>query len=103
MYDFNVKPGKVEAFTEAWRTLTQLIYTYEGSLGSRLHRGSEYHYIAYALWPDRDTWANSGSNLPESAEEVRKQLREACKEIKTLHEITVVDDLIQGSPSDPLK
>lgn len=95
LYSFKVKPDKDESFKEAWRELTTLISVHEGGLGSRLHYEGEHHYIAYAMWPDRDTWANSGSHLPESADVFRQQMREACEEIKTIHELTVAEDLIQ--------
>ncbi len=95
LYSFRIKPGKDESFTAAWRELTQLIAEHEGGLGSRLHHENEHHYIAYAMWPDRNTWAKSGGNLPASAESFRMQMREACEEIKTLYELPVIEDKLK--------
>jgi quinol monooxygenase YgiN len=98
IYSFELKLRKESEFKGAWKALTELIYQYEGSLGSRLHQESDDTYIAYAQWPDRETWQNSGSNLPPSAEQYRTVMRESCKEIKTLHELEVIEDLLKDQP-----
>lgn len=38
LYTIIIKPNQEEKFIEAWKGLTSLIYKYEGSLGSRLHK-----------------------------------------------------------------
>ncbi|NQV52449.1 MAG: antibiotic biosynthesis monooxygenase [Flavobacteriales bacterium] len=95
IYQFTAKEGQVEVFIEAWEQLTELIYQYEGSLGSHLHRSTEdpLHFIAYAQWPDQQTWETSGGNMPETANKWREQMRNACVEIKTLHAIESVKNL----------
>ena len=95
IYRFNVHPGKEVEFEDAWEHLTKLILEYEGSLGSRLHRNENGEYIAYAQWPDRETWLNAGSNLPAAAEGYRKNMRESCQSIETLHELDPINDLLE--------
>ncbi|RMG67785.1 MAG: antibiotic biosynthesis monooxygenase [Bacteroidetes bacterium] len=95
IYAFHVQPGQAGAFEIAWRELTMLIYQYEGSLGSRLHRQDEATYIAYAQWPDRQTWAQSGDKLPPEAKEASARMRAACTQIETLYELDSIDDLLQ--------
>ena len=94
IYSFEVKQDRKNDFENSWRELTRLIFKYEGSFGSRLHKESEHRYIAYAVWPDRETWANSGDKLPKEANEVRRMMIESCTEIKTIHELSMVDDLL---------
>jgi len=94
IYHFEVKLGKEDSFIKAWKNLTQLIYQYEGSLGSRLHKKNDQQYIAYAQWPDRKTWEDSGSKLPEEANEYRKTMKEACISISTQHELKMIEDLL---------
>ncbi len=94
IYSFKLIEGKENPFIEAWTALTKLIYQYEGSYGSRLHKIDPHHFIGYAQWPDKATWKNSGDNLPESAAEMRKQMRESCSEIKTEFEMVEVVDLL---------
>lgn len=103
IYSFSIIEGKEKDFVAAWTALTHLIYEFEGSYGSRLHKASGQLYIGYAQWPDRASWERSGNKLPEAANEFRKQMRESCSEINTEHEMMVVEDLLQEKrhPSSP--
>jgi hypothetical protein len=38
LYFFDVKEDQEQVFIENWSRLTALIYEYQGSLGSRLHK-----------------------------------------------------------------
>lgn len=95
IYRFEVKQGKEDVFIKAWHDLTELIYKYEGSLGSRLHKDDNGIYIAYAQWPDRKTWENAGNKLPEKANNIRNTMRIACNTIETVYELDCVDDLLK--------
>lgn len=97
IYSFLLHEGKSADFVHAWTELTKLIYQYEGSYGSRLHRASDTLFIGYAQWPSRERWELSGDNLPESAGELRTTMRACCAEIKTEHELTVVSDLLHDT------
>ena len=95
LYRFEIVPGKKKEFMNTWKDLTNLIYEYEGSLGSRLHEEKKNSFIAYAQWPDKDTWKNSGENLPSGAWDIRKKMRNCCRKIEILFELPVVDDLFK--------
>ena len=94
IYKFSVKAGMEDQFIAAWAEMTDLIKTYEGGLGSRLHLEKSGEYIAYAQWPNREQWEKAGDRLPESAETVRKAMRDSCDEMETIHEMKVVVDLL---------
>ncbi len=96
IYQFEVNEGREHEFMGAWKELTQLIYEFEGSLGSRLHKQKDCTFLAYAQWPDRETWKNSGNKLPNSADKVRRTMRECCTRIKTLYELDCVEDLLKS-------
>lgn len=98
IYSFQVKKGLTDQFQKGWTGLTELIYQFEGSLGSRLHQESDLYFIAYAQWPSKEIWSNSGQKLPEEANGFRKLMRDSCVEIKTLHELEMVDDLLKSEP-----
>lgn len=100
IYSFEIKELKTNQFELAWHELTQLIYKHENSLGSRLHKSSDLQYIAYACWPDKATWENSGKNMPEEADIHRSEMREACSEIKTIFQLNLVDDLLKDKSFD---
>ncbi len=96
IYQFEVKNEQSAKFIKLWHKLTQLIKTHAHSLGSRLHQKNENVYIAYAQWPDQMTFKNSGENLPSSVNEIRQQMRNVCTTITRLHELKLVDDLLQN-------
>ena len=94
IYSFKIIPEQKEIFLNNWRKLTKLIYKHENSLGSRIHKQDENIYIAYAQWPNSETFENSGKNLPEESIEIRNKMREACLEIKILNKLEVIEDLL---------
>ena len=94
IYQFKVKPEQFDEFLQSWEELTKLIRDYEGGLGSRLHRIDDHTYLAYAQWPSRETWEQSGDKLPAEASQWRAQMRGACLDINTLHTMDVVSDLL---------
>lgn len=94
LYSFQVLPGKSGDFLNGWRGMTELIRDYEGGLGSRLHKIDESRYIAYAQWPDRETWEASGDKLPPESDEFRKLMRGSCEKIETLETMDMVADLL---------
>ncbi len=56
LYRWKLKEGREEKFREGWLRRTAEIYRNCGSLGSRLHRAEDGTWVAYAQWPDRETW-----------------------------------------------
>ena len=99
IYKFEIKPDRKDSFEKSWKDLTHLIYVYAGSLGSRLHKKDEYHYIAYAQWPNKETWEKSSNKLPKKSNEISKLLKESCKSIETLYELELIEDLLEDKPS----
>jgi hypothetical protein len=51
LYRWRLHPRSEEAFVQAWSRITELLRS-RGSLGSRLHRGSDGLWYGYAQWPD---------------------------------------------------
>ena len=101
LYKFIVKEGQTENLFESWLDLTKLIYNYEGSLGSRLHKVSELEYIAYAQWPNKDFFDNAGDNIPDTeADPIRQRMKASCKIIETLYEMEMIEDYLQTKPSN---
>lgn len=94
IYSFKVIDGKENDFINGWTELTKLFYRYAGSYGSRLHKADKQIFIAYAQWPDKETWKHSIDKLPETANKFRGQMRESCSEIKTDYEMNVIQDLL---------
>ena len=59
LYRWAVREGQEERFREGWRRLTEEIHARRGSRGSRLHRAEDGTWVAYAQWPDRQTWESA--------------------------------------------
>ncbi len=96
VYYFKVKENREKEFIKAWEDLTKLIYENENSLGSRIHRKSEYEFIAYAQWPNKETWKNSGAHLPPEADVAFRLMKDSCELIRTDHELEMVSDLLKS-------
>lgn len=95
LYHFKVKPNQVEDFIHAWKTFTEKIYQHGGSLGSRLHKQSDLNYIAYAQWPSKAIFENSGRKLPKEADHYRDAMRTSCESITSINKMEVVEDLLK--------
>ena len=102
IYSFEVKLGCEETFLAAWAELTELIYQYRGSLGSRMHRQANGLFVAYAQWPSRVSWEDTGPSehaiLPGEGDGPRAAMRASCEKIETLYELEVVDDHLREAP-----
>ena len=92
IYSFKIIEGKELYFINAWRELTNFIYESAGSYGSRLHKVDNNSFIAYAQWPDKETWENSSEIISDNANNLRKLMHENCLEIKTEYQMTVIED-----------
>jgi len=101
IYLFKIKSDTEQNFVKYWKELTVLITKYEGGLGSRLHKKNEQDFIGYAQWPTKKIWKNSGGNLPNIANEIRKGMRACCESVETLYELDVVEDLLIEKGNSP--
>jgi hypothetical protein len=76
LYRWRLKPGKEAQFQKAWTYVTEQLREKSGSLGSRLHFGSDGIWYGYAQWPSAEL--RDQSNLKhEEILEARKQMKDA--------------------------
>ena len=54
LYRARVHPEKEAKYVTAWSRLTMRLRAERGALGSRLHRGNDGLWYAYAQWPSAD-------------------------------------------------
>ncbi len=96
IYEFQLKSGSEVSFRESWLKLTQCIFQQNGSLGSRLHKLDEDRFVAYAQWPDRQSWESSREKgLNEEGEISRRQMWETLEAASTVYELDLVNDYLQ--------
>jgi len=99
IYEFEVRPGRTEAFEAAWLALTQGIYRRCGSLGSRLHTTDTDLMVAYAQWPDRATWLAAQDGELDPVAQAESAAMHAClTSSRTAHELEVSSDYLQLAP-----
>ena len=95
LYRWKVKEGHERNFLESWHRITEGIYQHSGSLGSRLHQAEDGVWVAYAQWPDRQTY-DAAKNIPAIDAEARTMFRESIEEADPDIYKNVTDDLLQA-------
>lgn len=68
LYRWRLHPGKESSFIEAWSRVSDLLRAERGSLGSRLHRGSDGLWYSYAQWPSAQARAEAFARGPIDVE-----------------------------------
>jgi hypothetical protein len=78
LYRWRIIPGKEAQFIDAWAEITAYYRENFDSLGSRLHRGDDGVFYAYAQWKSAAQRENAFQNSPKS--EAGALMREAIEE-----------------------
>jgi heme-degrading monooxygenase HmoA len=86
LYRWRLRPGHEELFIEAWSRISELLRSQHGSMGSRLHRGSDGIWYSYAQWPNAKSRVDAFS-LGHVDSEAAEQMAQAA--IERLPEITL--------------
>lgn len=83
LYRWRLHPGAEDSFVQGWSRITELLRS-RGSLGSRLHRGSDGLWYSYAQWPSaqvrKDIFALGSLDEAASAQ-MRSAIAESFPEI----------------------
>jgi quinol monooxygenase YgiN len=84
-------------FVRCWSGITEFFKQNAGALGSRLHRGEDGAFYAYAQWPDKATFEAAGNILPtEDFVRLRMAWAELCEPSEILWAGEVSEDLLEG-------
>jgi quinol monooxygenase YgiN len=83
LYRWKLKKGAEERFVSAWTAITEHYLANFGSLGSRLHSGSDGVWYAYAQWPSEEARQNAflGSDLEDAAAQMAECIEERFPEV----------------------
>lgn len=95
LYRWKIKEGHENKFLEGWHRRTVEIYQHCGSFGSRLHKAEDGIWVAYAQWPDRQTY-DAAQSIPVIDTEARLMFRESIEEAYPDIYMNVVDDLLKA-------
>jgi quinol monooxygenase YgiN len=84
-----------ERFIACWSGMTAFFKNEAGALGSRLHKGEDGTFYAYAQWPDKATFDAAGEVLPsEDFVRLRMAWAELCRPSEVLWAGEVKVDLL---------
>lgn len=87
-------PDAEARFMTAWSGITEFFKANAGALGSRLHKGSDGAFYAYAQWPDKDTYDAAGQVKPtQDFMQHRLEWAEICAPSEVLFEGEMITDL----------
>jgi len=78
LYKWRIYPGFEQQFIDSWSEITAWYRENTGSLGSRLHRGSDGLWYGYAQWLSVD--ARSAAFRDRPAHPAREKMAEAIEE-----------------------
>ena len=78
LYRWKLHPGSDASFVDAWSRVTAILLERGGSLGSRLHRGSDGIWYGYAQWPNAQARELAFAQPPDPA--ASAQMRAAVAE-----------------------
>lgn len=71
LYRWRIHEGHEEEFVDAWSRNSDIYLKASGSLGSRLHRGSDGVWYSYAQWPSeqarKEAFSNGAADADASA------------------------------------
>ncbi len=93
LYRCRVKPGSETAFRALWARITEAIRARRGGLGSRLHRGDDGLFYAYARWPSREAWVAAFA-LPPIDPQASAEMKEHVEEWLPAVPLEPVEDLL---------
>lgn len=68
LYRWRIHEGHEEGFVDAWSRKSDIYLKELGSLGSRLHKGSDGLWYSYAQWPSEQAREEAFSNGADDAE-----------------------------------
>jgi heme-degrading monooxygenase HmoA len=67
LYRWRIRDGHEEAFVKGWSRSSDIYLKELGSLGSRLHRGSDGLWYSYAQWPSEQARKEAFSRITADA------------------------------------
>ena len=98
IYRWRIKPELEKQFVESWTAITRIYIADRGGWGSRLHRGEDGLFYAYAQWKSSEAREKAFENFHEMPE--REKMREAILESLPEIRLESVADLLQLPKSE---
>ncbi len=97
LYKWRIDPQLEDQFIENWIAVTKYFHEECGSLGSRLHKGSDGAFYGYAQWPNSET--REVAQLKSDIQPAWNLMREAVAESFPETPFEVIADLLESHPA----
>lgn len=95
---YSPTPANEAQFIACWSGITEFFKESGGALGSRLHKGEDGAFYAYAQWPDKKTFEAADEIIPnEKFMRLRMAWAELCRPSEVLWAGDVSADLLQNA------
>ena len=96
IYRWRIKPEFEQQFVESWSEATgYYLKNSEGALGSRLHRGSDGFWYAYAQWKSDEHRQRAFQTVSEFP--ARRKMKEAVEESFPEIRLEIVADFLNAA------
>lgn len=96
LYRWRIKPECEDQFIEGWSDVTRFYAEKFDSLGSRLHRGDDGVWYAYAQWESAAHRENAFENIPDLP--ARDKMRESIAASFPPVELAIEADFLKARP-----
>ena len=96
IYRFRLHEDMEQAYVSAWSRITEILQSERGGLGSRLHRGPEGIWYAYAQWPSAEARRAAFALGPLDAEAERQMASAVAERLPEIVLEPVADFLSLG-------
>jgi len=98
LYRWRIKLQLEQQFIESWSEITEYYLKNFDSLCSRLHRGNDNLFYAYAQWKSSEQRKQAFQNLPAGIT-ARKKILEAIEESFPEIELEITSDFLKSQIS----
>lgn len=93
LYRWKLRADHEDDFVEAWSQVSDLLLKERGSLGSRLHCGSDGIWYSYAQWPSAETRKEAFAKGPVDASATERMSAAILERFPEVHLETRADFL----------
>ena len=100
LYRWRIKPRFERQFVESWSAITKYYRENAGSLGSRLHRGNDGIWYAYAQWRSSGQREAAFDKIPDHP--AREKLKEPLMNfwVRLLSRLKPISSLLKRTIKD---
>lgn len=95
LYRWRIKPGLEQQFTNTWSEITEFYLKNFDSLGSRLHRGNDDIWYAYAQW--RSSKHRENAFLSSSHLAAMKRMHDSIEESFPEIQLEIAADFLKSN------